>query len=74
MTSALFAQLAMERGLRLHGSAGAASFKRNRGARPMLEYTAFFVDHLSPFRRAVISALGQALDKLAVPLLSKRRL
>lgn len=74
MTSALFAQLAMERGLRLHGSAGAASFKRNRGARPVVEYTAFFVDHLSPFRRGVISAVSKALNKIAVPLLSKRGL
>lgn len=74
ITSALFAQLALERGLRLHGSAGAASFKRNRGARPVVEYTAFFVDHLSPFRRGVISAMGATLSKLAVPLLSKRRL
>lgn len=74
MTSALFARLAMERGLRLNGSAGAASFKRNRGARPVVEYTAFFVDHLSPFRRSVISAVGAALNRLAVPLVSERGL
>lgn len=74
MTSALFAQLAMERGLKLHGSAGAAIFKRNRGARPMVEYTAFFVDHLPAYRRAAISVLEAALDKLVAPMMREKGL
>jgi hypothetical protein len=74
MTSALFAQLAMERGLRMHGSAGAAIFKRNRGARPVVEYTAFFVDHLPLHRRAAIATLQAALDKLVAPIMREKGL
>jgi len=74
MTSALFAKLAMERGLRMHGSAGAAIFKRNRGAKPVVEYTAFFVDHLPAYRRMAITALQATLDKLVAPLMREKRL
>jgi hypothetical protein len=74
MTSALFAQLAIERGCRMHGSAGAASFKRNRGAKPVVEYTAFFVEHLPAYRRAAISALKATLDNLVAPMMRENGL
>lgn len=74
MASVLFAQEAMKRGLRLNGSAGAAGFKRNRGARPVTEYGAYFVDHLSMFRRSVISGIETVLNRVAAPMLSEKGL
>lgn len=74
MASALFTLLAETRGLRLHGSAGAASFKRNRGARPVLEYCAYYVDHLSAFRRSVIRGAETLLNRVAAPLMKERQL
>jgi hypothetical protein len=74
MASVLLAQMAQESGLRLNGSAGAASFKRNRGAQPEIEYTAFYVDHLSPFRRSVVSTIEAILNRIAVPLMAERGL
>jgi hypothetical protein len=74
MASVLYAQMAMERGLRLNGSAGAAGFKRNRGARPVIEYTAMWTKHLSPFRRGVVGAMAAALNGIAAPMLAERGL
>jgi hypothetical protein len=72
IASALLAQMAQERGLRLNGSAGAAGFKRNRGARAVIEYSAYFVAHLSFARRAVIAGIERLLNKVAVPLMQER--
>ena len=74
MASVLFAQEAQARGLRLNGSAGAADFKRHRGARPVLEYTAYFADHLAWPRRAVIGGMSRMLNSVAAPLLAERGL
>ncbi len=74
IASALLAQMAQERGLRVNGSAGAASFKRNRGARAVIEYSAYFVDHLSFARRAVLAGIERLLNKVAVPLMRERGL
>src|SRR5262249_40562731 len=74
LASVLLAQMTQERGLRLNGSAGAASFKRNRGPRAVIEYSAYFVDHLSSFRRAVISGAEHVLNKVAVPVMQERGL
>lgn len=74
MASVLYAQMAVERGLRLNGSAGAASFKRHRGAHAEIEYTAYLTKHLSPFRRGVISTLSAALNKIAAPMLAEQGL
>lgn len=74
MASVLYAQMAAERGLRLNGSAGAASFKRNRGARAVIEYTAMWTKHLSPFRRGVVGAMAAALNNIAAPMLAERGL
>jgi len=74
IASAMLAQMAQERGARLNGSAGAANFKGNRGARPVIEYSAYFVDHLSFARRAVIKSLERILNGMAVPLMQERGL
>lgn len=74
IASVMLAQMAMKRGARLNGSAGAASFKRNRGARAVIEYSAYFVDHLSFARRAVINGIERLLNKVALPVMQERGL
>lgn len=69
IVSFMFCSWASERGLALHGSAGAASFKRNRGARGEIEYMAVQVDHLPAYRRQVIRALAHLLERIAVPMM-----
>ncbi len=74
IASVMLAQMAIEHGCKLNGSAGAASFKRNRGARPVIEYTAYFVGHLSFARRTTFGAIEQVLNKMAVPVMVERGL
>lgn len=74
IASAMLAQMAIEHGCKLNGSAGAADFKRNRGARAVIEYSAYFVDHLSFARRATIGAIERLLNKVAVPVMVERGL
>jgi hypothetical protein len=62
---------AMERGLKMHGSAGAASFKRNRGAHGVIEYMAVQADHLSPLRRRVVQGLAALFERWIVPMMQK---
>lgn len=71
MCSRVLVDEAIERGLILHQSAGAASFKRNRHAEPVLEHTFVDVDHLPAGRRAAWEVLRQALEKVAVPLVER---
>jgi len=70
----LFNQQAMTQGLRVNGSAGAASFKRHRGAHARIEYSAFYVGHLPLRRRAVIKTLAVLLNRLAVPMMKRKQL
>lgn len=74
IASWLFGQAAMERGLRLHGSSGAAEFKRLRGAHGVIEYWAMHVAHLSPHRRLAIRSLAGLLERYAVPMMQRRGL
>lgn len=64
--------LALERGLRFHGSAGASQFKRNRGARGIIEYMAVDGQHLSAPRRAALAVLAAGLNRFMVPMLESR--
>ncbi|MFN7159914.1 MAG: hypothetical protein ACK4MR_14660, partial [Erythrobacter cryptus] len=64
--------LARERALRFHGSAGAGQFKRNRGARGVIEYMAVDARHLAPRRRAALRLLAAGLNRFMVPLLTRR--
>ncbi|MEE4205447.1 MAG: hypothetical protein V2I39_04105 [Erythrobacter sp.] len=72
IASYLFGEWAMERGLRFHGSAGAGSFKRNRGARGVIEYMGIDARHLAPGRRAALALLARSLRALMVPLLERQ--
>lgn len=74
MASLLYADMALERGVRLHGSAGAADFKRARGARPVVEYGAMFTGHLSLPRRATVAAMDALLNRVALPMVKERGL
>ena len=64
MACALFALAAERGGFRLNGSAGARTFKLNRGARPVIEYTAYYVDHLPLTTRLVLIGMQKALERL----------
>ncbi len=72
IASYLAADLALERGLRFHGSAGASQFKRNRGAHGIIEYMAVDGRHLSAARRAGLELLAAGLQRCMVPMLEKQ--
>ncbi|KAF1053430.1 MAG: hypothetical protein GAK43_01428 [Stenotrophomonas maltophilia] len=71
IASYLFCDWAEARGLKLHGSAGAAHFKRQRGAEGVIEYAAIHVAHLSPWRRAVIQGIAAILERAVVPMMQR---
>ncbi|MGY4398364.1 hypothetical protein ACVWZA_003570 [Sphingomonas sp. UYAg733] len=70
----LFTMVAMETSARLNGSAGAAHFKRNRGATGVIEYMAIATAHLPWARRAVFGFMRLVLDRIAVPMMKRRGL
>ncbi|MEO1220753.1 MAG: GNAT family N-acetyltransferase [Pseudomonadota bacterium] len=74
IASLLFSEEAHEQGLRLNGSAGAASFKRYRGAQPEIEYSAFFTAHLPFVRRVILKGISSLLTRIAVPYMRKHKL
>lgn len=65
----LFMERALEAGWRLHASAGAAHFKRQRGARGAIEWNAYYARHLPRGRQLAIEALAALLTRTAVPLM-----
>ena len=69
IASYLFSQTCAERFLRLNGSAGAAGFKRNRGATSVIEYTAMYIAHLPLHRRVSIKILEFLLTIIAAPIM-----
>jgi hypothetical protein len=73
IASWMFMSKAMEAGWRLHGSAGAAHFKRLRGARPVIEWNAYHAAHLSPPRRKAVEALALLLKRFVVPVMAARQ-
>ena len=70
----LFSEVAEREGLRLNGSAGAADFKRLRGAHGVIEYSAMYVRHLSIWRRLALVMVAGLLEHLAVPMMRRRGL
>jgi hypothetical protein len=73
IASWMFMDRAMESGWRLHGSAGAAHFKRLRGARPVIEWNAYHAAHLSPARRQAMQALAILLKRFVVPVMAAKQ-
>ncbi len=69
IASWMFMERALEAGWRLHGSAGAAHFKRMRGARGVIEWNAYHAAHLSAPRRKAVEALAILLKRFAVPVM-----
>ncbi|MEI7024855.1 GNAT family N-acetyltransferase [Paenibacillus sp. y28] len=74
MLSACLIHQARESGNLLHESAGAAQFKRNRGAIADMEYSAVFDRHLPLGRRWCWSLLERLLNGIGVPLMRKLKL
>ena len=65
----MFMERALESGWRLHASAGAAHFKRQRGARGVIEWNAYHARHLPRRRRLAVEALAAILTRFAVPMM-----
>lgn len=74
MLSALLVRLAGESGLILHESSGAAQFKRNRGAKPDIEYSAVYDRHLRLHRRLPWHLLSVLLNRIGVPVIRNYKL
>lgn len=73
IASWMFMERALQAGWRLHGSAGAAHFKRQRGARSIIEWNAYHAAHLSPARRKAVEALALLLRRLVVPVMVRKQ-
>lgn len=74
IASYLFSEQAEQSGLRMNSSAGAADFKRTRGARPVIECTAVWLGHLPLWRRWMLRTFSALLWTLVVPVMRRRQL
>ena len=74
MLMAIVLQRAAQKKQLLNLSSGAASFKRLRGGRPYIEYTAVYCRHLSAKRRAVWKVLAGLLTHVGARVLRKFKL
>lgn len=70
----LFSEDALAEGVMLNGSAGAAEFKRLRGATAEIEYSAYFIAHLPLVRRVILGLVAGLLNRVAVPYMRKHQL
>lgn len=73
IASWMFMERALQAGWRLHGSAGAAHFKRLRGARGVIEWNAYHAAHLPWARRRAVEALGSLLKRFVVPVMVRKQ-
>jgi len=67
-------KFALENGMIFNVSSGAAHFKRLRGAKPFIEYTAIYISHLSFFRKLAWMITGKILNSVIVPIMKKYKL
>jgi len=73
LMASVFEQAALT-GATVNLSAGAAQFKRLRGGKPAIEYSAVLTRHLPAYRRAVISLLGSLTKSIGVPVMKRFQL
>lgn len=71
MMMALSQDRASAEGLFFNMSAGAASFKRLRGAVPVIEYTAVYTAHRGQPQRAAVATMRAVLNRVGVPLMER---
>jgi hypothetical protein len=74
MISALKINAAQEFCGPLDSSAGASSFKRNRGHTPIIEYHGAYIVHLSLLRKIMWKFMIFVVNKFAMPLIEHRGL
>lgn len=74
IASYLFSDHAGRHGARLHASAGAADFKRVRGARPVIECTAVWTGTVPAWRAWLLRGFAALLWRVAVPIMKRRQL
>ena len=65
---------ALEQGYDVNLSSGAAGFKRLRGGRPYIEYSAIFDRHLPLRRRLALSALAAPVNSIGIPMMQRLQL
>jgi hypothetical protein len=74
MLMAMVVEAAVARQQRINFSAGAAQFKRLRGATPEIEYSAVFSAHLSKSRQRPIATVRRIAERIGVPFMKKYQL
>lgn len=74
MLMAIILQEAVRLKVKLNLSSGAAHFKRLRGGKPCIEYTAVYCRHLSLASRLAWRSLAALMQNVGVPILRKYQL
>jgi hypothetical protein len=72
--SAMSYQVAQNNNLTCNKSSGVPEFKRNRGCKPEMEYSAVYVRHLPWYRRIIWLTVASVLNNVAAPLMKKYEL
>ena len=71
---AVLLRLTYERQQPMNLSSGAGSFKRARGGEPVLEYTAFYTQHLPWGRRVIHQSFAKILNQFAPKMFEKHQI
>jgi hypothetical protein len=64
-------EIASAEGFNVNLSGANASFKRNRGGQPIIEYKAIYSGHLSKARQVALAAISAAANRVGVPLMKR---